>query len=153
MPDPGGLRTGTGAETRLRPDAFVTPEFAFLASVVVLAGSILQGTVGIGLGLLSAPLLVLIDPGLVPGPLLFASLLLTALMAFRDRRSVDLFGLQWSLVGRVPGALAGAIVVSAVSQAHLGVGVGFLVLVGVALAGWGPHVMPTPRTLFGVGAL
>src|SRR5690606_17755869 len=39
-----------------------------LALVVLFVGSAIQGSVGFGLNLFAAPLLVLIDPGLVPAP-------------------------------------------------------------------------------------
>jgi uncharacterized membrane protein YfcA len=37
---------------------------------IVVAGSVLQGSLGFGLGLVAAPILLLIDPALVPGPIL-----------------------------------------------------------------------------------
>ena len=36
------------------------------ALVIVFNGSVIQGTVGFGLGLVAVPVLALIDPGLVP---------------------------------------------------------------------------------------
>jgi len=40
-----------------------------LAFFIVTPGSMLQGSVGFGLGLVCVPLLVLIDPVFIPGPL------------------------------------------------------------------------------------
>ena len=59
-------------------------------SLVVAVDSALQGSVGFGLGMLAALILVLIDPKLVPGPLLFA---------FREHREIDLHGVSWALAG------------------------------------------------------
>ena len=47
-----------------------------LAISVVTIGSVIQGSVGFGLGPLAVPLLVLLDPIFVPGPLILAALLL-----------------------------------------------------------------------------
>jgi hypothetical protein len=54
--------------------SFVQLVFAW---AVVAVGAALQGAVGFGLGVIGAPLLVLIAPGLVPGPLLLVAFVLT----------------------------------------------------------------------------
>ena len=59
------------------------PQFIMLSLVVGL-GSLLQGSIGFGLGLFAVPFLVLIDPRLVPGPILLASGVLTILMVHRE---------------------------------------------------------------------
>ena len=58
-----------------------------MASAVVAIGATVQASVGFGLALISTPLLVLIDPQLVPGPMIFASMLLVVLTAWRDLRA------------------------------------------------------------------
>ncbi len=123
------------------------------ASVVVLVGAILQGSVGFGLGMLAAPLLVLIDPNLVPAPLLLAALVLTLLVAFTERRSIDLKGVGWALVGRVPGTLIGAATMSVASQDTTTILVGIIVFVAVGLIGSGVSLSRTPRVLFAAGTL
>ncbi len=85
-------------------------EWVFTEAVVVV-GSALQGAVGFGLGLLGAPLLVFVDPSLVPGPLLAAALFLTILVAFREHAAIDFRGVSWALMGRVPGTFLGAAVI------------------------------------------
>ncbi len=52
----------------------------FFAILIVVIGSILQGSIGFGLGPFSVPLLLLIDPVFVPGPLLLSALVLTILI-------------------------------------------------------------------------
>ena len=44
------------------------------AAAVILAGTILQGSIGFGVALLGAPLLYLVEPWLVPGPILIVGL-------------------------------------------------------------------------------
>ena len=61
----------------------------------------MQASVGIGLSLIAAPVLMLIDRALVPGPLLTSSIVLGVLMALRDRDAIDTYHLRFALLGRV----------------------------------------------------
>ena len=83
--------------------------FSFSALVVVGDGN---GHVGFGLGILAAPLLLLLDPRLVPGPLLAASLVLTVLLARREWRDARRGDLGWALAGRLGGTLAAVAILS-----------------------------------------
>jgi uncharacterized membrane protein YfcA len=131
----------------------LTPLEWLLAEVVVVVGSVLQGAVGFGLGLLGAPLLVILDPSLVPGPLLATALSLSILVAFREHRAIDLGGVGWALVGRVPGTLLGALVVAVVPRQQTSLLVGAMVLVAVGMFATGTRVARTRRSLFGAGTL
>jgi hypothetical protein len=120
------------------------------ACAVVLAAGV-QGTVGFAYALLAAPLLALISPELVPGPVLFSSLALSALTAWRERASIDRRGVATALLGRVPGAaLAGAAIgwLPTVSYEFL---FGSLVLVAVLLGLVGKGFRPTIPALLGAG--
>jgi uncharacterized membrane protein YfcA len=109
--------------------------------------------VGFGLSLLGAPLLALLDPSLVPGPLLAAAFLLSVLMAVRERRSVDFRGVGWALAGRVPGTFLGAGLLAAIPRRETALLVGAMVLVAVLLVSTGTRVARTPPALFGAGVL
>jgi uncharacterized membrane protein YfcA len=123
------------------------------ATLVVLVGSVLQGTVGFGLGMLAAPLLVLVDPRLVPGPLLAVAFLLTALMARREHQSIDFHGVGWALLGRVPGTLLGAATLLIAPKRGTALLVGVMVFVAVALVGSGASLTRSRRSLLGAGTL
>jgi uncharacterized membrane protein YfcA len=123
------------------------------AGAAVFVGSVVQGAVGFGLALVAAPVLFMIDPRLVPGPLVFASMLLTTLTAFRDRDAIDTSGLGWSMVGRLPGTLLGAALLALLPPERLAAPLGVLVILGVALSASGVHVRVNPRTLMGAGLL
>ena len=131
----------------------MTPLEWVFAEVVVVVGSMLQGAVGFGLGLLGAPLLVMLDPSLVPGPLLAAAFVLSILVALREHRAIDLRGVSWALVGRVPGTLLGAFVLAAIPRRETSLLVGAMVLVAVGLVGTGARVARTRPALFGAGTL
>ena len=55
------------------------------ASAIITLGATVQATVGFGLGLVAAPVLLLIEPRLVPGPLMSEGVILSLLIAYRDR--------------------------------------------------------------------
>ena len=70
--------------------------FAICFLVTMVAAAV-HGSAGMGFALIAAPMLVLIDATLVPGPLLAAGLTLTVMMAIRERRAIDVWGLGWAL--------------------------------------------------------
>jgi uncharacterized membrane protein YfcA len=89
----------------------------------------------------------------MPGPLLATAFFLSVLMALRDHESVDLRGVGWALVGRVPGTVIGATVVAAIPPREMAFLVGAMVLLAVLLMVAGTRVVRTPPALFGAGVL
>lgn len=122
-----------------------------VAAVAVAIGACLQGSVGFGFGTFAAPLLAIIDRDLVPGPLLVLALLLTILVAARDHQSLDLRGVRWAVLGRLPGTAVGVAIVASLPESGLTVVFALLVLVacGLSLSGW--HVRPTVPNLVAAG--
>lgn len=105
-----------------------------IAVLVMAVASTVQGSVGFGANLLAAPVFALLDPSLVPGPIFVATAVLTLATALRERDGVD-----WPLVvtasaGRLPGAIAGAFVLAAMTDRALQLVVGATILVAVALS-------------------
>jgi len=123
------------------------------ATVVMVVGGALQGSIGFGSLLLAAPVLALIDPGLVPGPTALAGTVLVLLIARRERRSVEWTGVGWVLAGRVPGTAAGGAVLGLLSQRSVEVLFGTLLLLAVALSAYAADVRRSPLVLLGAGAL
>ncbi len=122
-----------------------------LLLVMVALGAALQGSVGIGLGLFAAPFVALLAPQLIPGPMLAGAFVLTLLIVARDRRAVDLRGMSWALMGRVPGAVVGAFLVSRLEPAGLQLALGAMILlcVGLSASRWRPQ--PHRGTLVAAG--
>jgi uncharacterized membrane protein YfcA len=79
-----------------------------LATAIIATASALQAVSGMGMALLAAPLLVLIDPAFVPGPMLCAVMALSAAVARRDRAAIDRSVLTMALVGLLAGTMIGA---------------------------------------------
>lgn len=124
-----------------------------LAGLVMAVGATVQGSIGFGLNVVAAPLLVLIDTRLVPGPALLAAFVLAALIGVRDRGGIDRTGTGWILLGRVPGTVLGAYVVASLSSDGLAIALASIVLfaVGLSAAGW--TFRRTVPMLTGTGAL
>lgn len=127
--------------------------FVIIAGAAVLIGAAVQGSGGIGLGLIAAPVVSLLDPTLMPGTLLITTALLPALMLVSEWRHVDLRGVSWALVGRVVGTVGGVWVVATLSPDTLGLVVGVMVLVAVALTVSAVRLRPTVATLTGAGVV
>lgn len=116
--------------------------FAVVAVAVLLA-SCLQASIGFGMGMLAAPVVAIVDPALIPGTLIMLATFVTLIVSVRERASIDLSGTKWALIGRVPGTIAGALLLAALPEKGLAVMLAAVVLLGVVLtsAGW----VPAPR--------
>ena len=123
------------------------------ATVAVAAAACVQGTVGFGFALISAPVLALLADDLVPGPLLAVSCVLSTAAAWRERQSIDRRGVALLLVGRLPGAVAGASLLRWLPGSAASVVFAGLILLGVVLSAFGLHVARTTRNMLAVGAL
>lgn len=124
-----------------------------LAGLVLAVASAVQGAVGFGSALLAAPFLVLLDPRLVPGPLLVSTTVLTILLGVRDREGMDLGGVGVAVAGRVPGVAVGAWLLTRVPAQDLGLFFGVLIVLATLMMAFGPPVRPTRAALLGAGFL
>jgi uncharacterized membrane protein YfcA len=81
------------------------------------AGSAVQGTVGFGFGVLTVPLLSLLNPIMAPVPQLLMVLPLTIAMFWRERKHITWSGTSYMLGGRIPGAIIGILTIKALTGA------------------------------------
>jgi uncharacterized membrane protein YfcA len=102
-------------------------------ATALLAGAVVQGTVGLGLGLVAAPVATLLEPRLVPEMMLWLAFAFALQTVATEHRGTDWRGLAWALPSRVLGTVVGVWVVAAAPQAVLGVAVAVMVLLSVAL--------------------
>ena len=121
-----------------------------LAFVVVTVCAAIHGSVGFGLNLLAVPLLLLVDPALVPGPALAAGLVMAVLVAGRELGAVDR-RTAWAVCGLLPGSAAGLVLLAAVPVDALGVVLGVLVLAAVVLSATRWQPVPSRPALFVAG--
>jgi uncharacterized membrane protein YfcA len=122
-----------------------------LAILVVAAGAMIQGSLGFGLGLVSAPALALIDATFIPGPLLLVGVAVTLTVFLRERGAVDWKGMKWAIFGRVIGTIAGGWAVVAFSKDAVIVLVAVLVLAGVLMTSIGWKIKTNRITLSTAG--
>lgn len=123
------------------------------AAVAVAFSAWIQGSVGFGYALVSAPLLALVAPQMVPGPIMLSSMLLSMAAGFRERASMDRRGVSLALLGRIPGVALGAGALAWFSTEIMSVVFGAVVLVAVALSVSGLRLPLTTNTLLGTGFL
>jgi uncharacterized membrane protein YfcA len=126
--------------------------FAVLAAAVAL-GALVQGAVGLGLGLVAAPVVTLVEPGLMPGVMIWLASGYPLLTLATEWRHTDWRGLGWAVAGRVPGTALGVAVVAVISARALGVLVGVMVLAAVLLTWQVVRLPERPAVLAGAGVV
>ena len=134
-------------------DASLSTSGLIMIFIAMGLGAALQGSVGYGMALIASPLLILVEPRLIPGPYLLASQLLSILMILRERRSIDFYGLKWALLGRIPGTVLAGYLLAVISENVMVLMFGFLVLLGVVISVAGVRFPPRPKNLFFAGLL
>jgi uncharacterized protein len=107
---------------------------AVLAATLVI-GAAVQGLVGLGLGLVAAPVTALLEPDLMPDLLLWLALTMPMVTLLREHHQIDWRGLGWALPARVPGTVVGVFFVGLFSAREMGIAVGLMVLASVLLTG------------------
>ncbi len=122
-----------------------------LIGLVVTLGSYVQAVVGLGLGLLSAPIVALVEPSLVPDLTLWLALLIAGLNLVDEHEHVDWRSTGWSLPLRIPGTVLGAWLVATFTETQIGVALAVMVLIAVALSVRTVDVPLTPATLMTAG--
>jgi uncharacterized membrane protein YfcA len=123
-----------------------------IVAVAIILASCMQASIGFGMGMLAAPIVAIVDPGLIPGTLIMLATLLTIFVVVREHQDIDLGGTGWALVGRVPGTIAGALLLAALPERALAMVLAAVVLVGVALTSFGWIPAPHRRNLVLAGA-
>jgi len=121
------------------------------ATVAVVLGSIVQVISGVGGGFIIVPLLAWINLSLVPAPIVFASLALSTLMAARGRNNIDWRHLPASLLGILPGSIAGAWLLTIVAGDRLGIVFGSMILIAILITAFASRVSVNALTAFIAG--
>jgi uncharacterized membrane protein YfcA len=111
----------------------MTPLELLAATLAITVGSMVQAASGVGAGFLIVPLLAWINLSLVPAPMIFASLTLSGLMAWRERGDIDREHLSPVFFGLVPGSALGAWIISSLPAEQLGLVFAVVILLAIAL--------------------
>jgi uncharacterized membrane protein YfcA len=124
-----------------------------LAGLSVVAGAVAQGTVGLGLGLIAAPVVALLDPTLMPGSALLLGFTMPLITLAQEWRHIAWPKAGWLIGSRLATTPLGLLVLAWVPASAIGVLVGAGVLVSVILAQWRIEARPTTRNLVVAGAV
>ncbi|WP_300476928.1 sulfite exporter TauE/SafE family protein, partial [Shewanella sp.] len=129
------------------------PQTLALASLIVFLGALTQSLIGFGLAVVASPLLYIVDPQLVPGPVIAMGFTISLLTLFRERGHLEFNGLQYALLGRVPGGFIGASLLLFAPQPILGLSIAAIVAVAVILSLYKFSLPVNKKTLFGAGVV
>jgi uncharacterized membrane protein YfcA len=105
-----------------------------IAFAVVMVGATVQGAIGFGTNLVAVPVIAIIAPKVLPGGMVAVAFPMSIAMAWHDRAHLDWQGFRWASIGRIPGLIAGLVVLALVSEKLLGALAGAVVLLGVVVS-------------------
>ena len=124
-----------------------------VSGIAVVLGALVQSGVGLGLGVVAAPVVTLLDPALMPGSMLVAGAFLPVLILAREASHTDWPGVSWALAGRVVGTAGGIWLLTTVPVQALGILVGVAVLAVIAAGSLGLELPRNHWTLLGAGVV
>lgn len=113
-----------------------------LVGLAMFCGALVQGSVGFGAVIVAFPIIVLVEPALLPQSIILATLPLTVVVFLRNSRDAAWPEVLNLAVSRLPGVALGTVLVNLVSArtlAFFGAGFVFVTVVVTAL------VAPIPR--------
>lgn len=127
-------------------------ELIVIAAVAVVAAW-LQGAVGFGLGMITAPVIALLRPDLLPATVIVLAFFTSLFVLLREWRAVNWRMFGWISLGRLPGTLIGAFAVAVFSSVYISLLVGVTVIGGIALSSLGWFPRPHRRNLIVAGTI
>ena len=117
------------------------------------AGATVHASVGIGIGLVAGPALIAVDPGFLPGPVIMATLVLTARHLIVDGHHADRGTVTRAYIGVPFGLALGFAVVAVADEATMRIVIGCAIVIAAVLLLLGVHVSRSARTdVLGGGA-
>ncbi|HWJ64230.1 MAG TPA: sulfite exporter TauE/SafE family protein [Acidimicrobiales bacterium] len=129
----------------------MSPLEIVLALLCVIVGAAVQGSIGFGASLVSIPLLLLVNPMLVPGPAAVAGLTINLIGMGVGFEDADWRGARWAVVGLVPGTVVAAVVLSMATGNAVAVLSALAVLAAVGVSAFGARPGTGRRILLGAG--
>ena len=125
----------------------------FLAFGAVFLGALVQSLIGFGLAIVAAPVLYIVTPDLVPGSLILMAMLTGSLTARRYVHALEVRDIKSAIIGRVPGSILGALLLSIASRRVMGLFMGASVMFAVLASLSSYKIEANRKTLFSAGLL
>lgn len=116
------------------------------------AGATVQGSAGIGLGLVASPVLLQIDPSFAPGPLLLGGLVIGARHITMEWADLDRPALGRATVGLPLGVFAGLAVLRVMEADTLSLLIGLMICAASLILLAGLRLRTTPSSHVATGA-
>jgi uncharacterized membrane protein YfcA len=127
-------------------------QIALLASTVFVA-AVTQGTTSMGFALISAPVVALIDPGLLPVWLLIMMVPLNVYVVLRERFAIDYYATQWISLGRIAGTFGGVWILVAIPLSWLSTLIGVAIILASLASFLIPVFNPGKKALMAAGVI
>ena len=109
--------------------------------LAMVAGAVAQASSGFGITLISAPVLVAVEPAFLPLPMMIGGMTVGLRHLVRERSGIEWSYLSRCLVGMPIGVALGHLATGTLSESGLKVAVGVLIVLAVVLVavGWAPQ--------------
>ena len=127
------------------------PILLIIALIAVTIGAVLQSLAGVGMALIAAPILVLIEPNFLPAPILALGCFLSLLNTVNYRHKLHLGNTQIALIGRVPGSVLGVYLLTLLPLEFFYLVFSIFVVLSVLLTYRDIRVSPSSCNLFIAG--
>jgi len=105
-----------------------------LINLILIVSSILQMATGVSVGMIIVPFLAMFSYTLIPTPIIFASLALTVIMAFKGREHIDVKNVYQINIGMIIGIFVAVAFFNVVEAKYLGLVFGLLILLSVFIS-------------------
>lgn len=105
-----------------------------LANFILIISSILQMATGVSVGMIIVPFLAMISYTLIPIPVVFASLILTIMMAYKGRAHIDTRNAVSVSIGMLVGIFIAVYLLSKIHFEYLGLIFGLFILLSVFIS-------------------
>ena len=112
----------------------LTPTAFLLIGLAVFISAFAQGCSGMGFAMLSAPIVTLFAPGLIPVMLLVLMIPLNAYVGWRERAAIDWRGVKLISIGRFAGTFLGLWILLVVNLHQLSLLIGWSTLIAAVVA-------------------
>lgn len=129
----------------------MSPQYLAFISIAVLVAGFIQGSTSVGFALITAPVIGILQPALLPVCVLVLMLPLNLYVLWRERRAVDRFGASWITGGRILGTAGGLWVLAALSASHLSIFVGVSTIAAALATLLMPAFSPNRHTFVAAG--
>jgi len=105
-----------------------------LANFILIVSSILQMATGVSVGMIIVPFLAMISYTLIPVPIVFASLTLTVMMAYKGREHIDTKNMSQVSLGMLLGTFLAVYLLKTIHFEYLGLIFGLFILLSVFIS-------------------